>query len=301
MIKSISITNHLDESINMELGRPEKSGFLIKRIDGLGPSKANINSTELSTSDGAIYNSARVGSRNIVLQLKFLDKPTIEFIRQLSYKYFPIKKRIKIEIETDTRICETFGYIESNEPDIFSNQESTQISILCPDPYFYSKETIITVFHSVDSKFEFPFSNESLVSNLIEFGVITSKTEQTIYYSGDSENGVVIKMHALGPATNITIYNTGTKEKMRIDSSKLVTLLGAGINSGDEIIISTVKGSKYISLFRNGVYYNIFNCLDKGANWFQLTKGDNVFAYTTNEGLTNLEFRIEHQIVYEGI
>jgi phage-related protein len=143
MIKSITVTNYLGDSIKLELGRPEQSGFLIKSISGLGPSKANINTTEVSTNDGSLFNSARLNQRNIVFDFIFVEsinRESIEDIRQKSYKYFPIKKNVDLLIETDNRIVKTTGYVESNEPNIFSSQEGAQISIICPDPYFYSTE-----------------------------------------------------------------------------------------------------------------------------------------------------------------
>jgi len=304
MINAITVTNYLGESLKMELRFPEKSGFLIQQIAGLGPSKANINSTELSTADGSMYNSARVTSRNIVLTLKLLEHPTIETTRQNTYKYFPIKKRVKLLIETDNRICETYGYVEANEPDIFSRQETTQISILCPDPYFYSAGetgTTVTIFAGIESLFEFPFENNSLTEDLLELGEVILNQEQTIYYSGDAEIGVTIYIHALGTATSLTIYNSLTREVMKIDTDRLAALTGSTIIAGDDIFVSTVKGNKYVQLLRDGVYINILNCLDKDADWFQLAKGDNVFAFTAATGGTSLQFRIENQTVYEGV
>lgn len=304
MIKSITATNYLGESIKLELRFPEKSGFVVQEITGLGPSKANINSTELSTSDGSLYNSARVNSRNIVLSLKLLANPTVEDTRQKSYKYFPIKKRVQLLIETDNRTCETYGYVETNEPNIFSRQETTQISIICTDPYFYSVGQAgnnVTIFAGVESSFTFPFSNESPLEDLTIFGEIITNQEQNIYYEGDAEIGVVIYIHALGDVTNLTIYNSITRKVMKIDNDRLVALTGSGIIFGDDIIISTVKGQKYIQLFRDGIYINILNCLDKDADWFQLTKGDNVFAFTADTGSTSMRFRVENQTVYEGV
>jgi hypothetical protein len=214
MIKSITATNYLGESIKMELRFPEKSGFLIQDITGLGPSKATINSTELSTSDGSLFNSARTNARNIVLMLKLFEKPTIEITRQNSYKYFPIKKRVKLLIETDTRTCEIYGYVESNDPIIFDKSQTAQISIICPDPYFYSVGIKTTIFSGIEPEFVFPFSNESISDNLIETGQVIINQEQTIYYTGDEEIGVLIYIHALGTATNLTIYNTLTREVM---------------------------------------------------------------------------------------
>lgn len=304
MIKSVTITNHLDESIKLDLFNPEESGFIIKNIEGLGPVKANINFKELATNDGSIDNSARLSSRNIVMSLQFMESPTIEETRLKSYKYFPIKRNIKFLIETDNRICETIGRVETNVPTIFSNAEGCQISILCPNPYFYSageNGTNQTIFYGTDPLFEFPFSNESLTEDLIEFGSIENRTEGTIYYDGDTEIGITIQIHAVGEAEGLVIYNTKTREIMRINDDKLKSLLGSGIQAGDEITITTSRGEKGIYMLRSGVTTNILNSLEKPIKWFQLSKGDNTFAYTASAGLTNLQFRIENKVIYEGV
>lgn len=307
MIYSLAVTNFLGDRIRLELGKPENTGFLIKSITGLGPVKANVNTTEVATNDGSMFNSARLSQRNIVIQMVFVNSiygEDIEAIRQKSYKYFPIKKNVELVIETDNRYVRTTGYIESNEPDIFSKQEGTQISIICPDPYFYSASedgNNVTDFYSIDPMFEFPFSNESLSESLLVFGEIQIKTEGVITYSGDSEIGVMIYIHAIGPAEHINIYNTETREVMTIDTVKLEKLTGRGLIAGDDIIINTLKGEKSITLVRSGVSYNILNCLDKNTDWFTLVKGDNIFAFTADSGVTNLQFRIENKVIYEGV
>lgn len=307
MIYSFAVTNYLGDRIKLELGRPDISGFLIKSVTGLGPVKANVNTTEVVTNDGSMFNSARLSQRNIVFQLAFVDTiygETIEDVRQKSYKYFPAKKNVEIVIETDNRYVKIKGYVESNEPDIFSSQEGTQISIICPDPYFYSAGedgNNVTDFYTIDPVFEFPFSNESLTEPLLVFGEIQIKTEGVITYHGDSEIGVVIYIHAIGKATNINIYNTETREVMSINTDRLEQLTGKGLVASDDIVINTAKGEKSITLVREGVSYNILNCLDKNTDWFSLSKGDNIFAFTAETGVTNLQFRIENQVIYEGV
>lgn len=307
MIYSIVVTNYLGDRIKLELGKPDVSGFLIKSITGLGPAKANVNTTEVSTNDGSLFNSARLSQRNIVLDMVFINTvygESIEDLRQKSYKYFPLKKSVELTIETDNRHVKTTGYVESNEPNIFSSQEGTQISIICPDPYFYSAGedgNNVTNFYSIDPMFEFPFSNESLDEPLLVFGEIQIKTEGVITYHGDSEIGVMIYIHAIGPATNINIYNTETREVMRINTEKISSLTGKGIVASDDIVINTAKGEKSITLIREGVSYNILNCLDKNTDWFTLAKGDNIFAFTADSGVTNLQFRVENKVIYEGV
>lgn len=304
MIKSIKVTNFLGESLEIELRNPEKSGFLIKEITGLGPCKADINAKELATSDGSVFNSARLNSRNIVIKMGLLFNPTVEDSRLKSYRYFPIKKKVKLTIETDNRIAEIEGYVESNEPNIFSKAEETQISIICPDPFFYSAGkdgNNVVVFYGVEDNFEFPFSNESFEENTLELGIVRYSTERSIWYDGDADIGVLITIYVGDVARNLTIYNLRTREYIKFNTDKLESMTGSGLIQGDVLTISTVKGNKYCKLLRNGETINALNCIDKTSTWFALTRGDNIIAYTAEDGGSNLAFKIENRLIYEGV
>jgi hypothetical protein len=302
MIKSIKVTNPKGESLVLDLFHPEKSGLIVRSISGLGPPKANINSTDLATADGALYSSARASTRNIVFNLQFMFAPTIEDSRQLTYKYFPLKKLIKIEVETDNRSLETSGYVESNQPDIFSKEETTQISILCLNPFFYDPNPSVTQFATVTPTFEFPFSNESTNENLIEFGAINLDTRSIIDYIGDVDTGVLITIHALGSVSgSLTIYNVETQEKMIVNLAKIKTLIGKDYGSGDDIIISTVSGDKYVQVLHDGKYTNAIAAIEKLADWFQVSVGRNIFNFTVTKGVENLVMSFSYRNAYGGI
>lgn len=304
MIKSITVKNHLNNSIKLELMRPELSGFIIRSIDGLGPAKANINTSEYATTHGGYFNSAHIGQRNITMDLEFFqtDTESIEDIRQKSYKYFPEGNKVCLTIETDNRELETEGWVESNEPDIFSPNESCNISIICPDPFFYSTSMDETIFYGVEPLFEFPFENDSLTEPLLEMGAIQNKTEQVVLYDGDAEVGISIYIHAVGEVTSdVIIANTGTKQTMTINTDKLEKMTGSAIIAGDNITINTQKNNKNITLLRDGKTYNILNCLEKGSVWFTLVKGANIFAYDAETESINLQFHIANKIAYYGV
>lgn len=301
MIKSITAVNPNNERLKMELTNPESSGLIVKKVRGLGPPKAQISSTEMATLDGDIFNGARVEKRNIVLTLQMMFAPTIEDSRQKTYRYFPIKKKITLIVETDNRIAEISGYVESNEPDIFSKEETAQISIICTDPYFYALGDSETVFSGVQPLFEFPFENEDLVEPTLEFGSILLDTRATLDYIGDVDTGVTITIHALGPAENIRIYNADTYEEMVIDTWKIYNLTGHIFDTNDDIIISTVRGSKTIRLLRGGVYTNIIAALKRGSSWFQISSGPNKFGFTAQSGENNLMISFTYRNAYGGI
>ena len=306
MLRKVIITNYLGKSVEYSFDNPtleDKSGLLITEIEGLGPVKANVNMTQLATADGDIFNSSRLNGRNIVIKARFTYANTIEEARLLSYKFFPIGHKLTFHIETDTRIAETEGYVESNEPDIFSDESDMQVSVLCESPWFLSVDEDgkqQTNFSNVVAMFEFPFQNLGH-DPVTEFGRIINKKESTVYYDGDAETGCRIEIHAIGNVEMVTIYNVKTGDKMIIDTNKLETLTGHKLISGDTIIINTVKGNKFINLIREGETINILNVLGKDAEWFQLVKGDNLFAYTAEYGEANIQFMVETQILFEGV
>lgn len=303
MIKSITVMTQKGESLTLELTNPEDSGLIVQEIEGLGPSQATINTSELATMDGSLYSSARLSERNIVLTLRMMFAPTIEDSRQKTYRYFPIKGKVKLVIETNNRLVQTEGYVESNEPEIFSETETTQISIICPDPYFYDASGSSTVFTDAAAHFEFPFSNEAVTDPMIEFSIISIDSRAILNYKGDADTGVVITLHPVSAVSDITLYNVNTKESMSIDTDKILTITGQAFNVGDDIIISTIKGDKYVRLLRNGAYTNIIGALSKDSDWFQITPGDNIFDFTTDskESKKNLMVMFSYRKAYGGI
>lgn len=304
MIKSITVENYLGEKLVLDLMKPELSGFIITSVTGLGPGKATVNMVDISSTDGSQFNSARVPSRNIVISLKYMWHSTIEEVRQLSYRYFPIRKKLKLTVETENRVAAIEGYVESNEPDIFSQESGADISIVCAFPFFHSAEgdgIFTTVFSGVEPSFEFPFSNESLTDPLLLMGQIQNRTYNNVLYRGDVSTGITMTIHAIGEASGIAIFNTVTREAMRINTDKIEALTGEGIQYGDDIIICTEIGNKSAVLLRDGKTTNILNCIDRDMSWFQLSKGDNMFAYTAEVGATNLQFKIENRLLYEGV
>lgn len=302
MIKGLIVTNHNNESLELDLFHPEWSGLIIDDIDGMGPPTAVINSNEVATIDGGIFTSARTTQRNIVLTLSMMDNPLIEDSRLLTYRYFPIKKPISIELLTDRRDAICYGYVESNQPTVFTDHESTQISIICPDPYFYDLEQSIEVFTGVKGVFEFPFWNNSLTEKQIVFGEIREDNRGTLMYEGDVDTGVLITCHVMnGAVENLTIWNVDTLEKMKIDTAKITRMFGITFAQGDDIIINTKTGEKQALLLHEGRYYNIISCLAKDANWFQLTAGGNTFTFTADSGESGMMMTITYRNAYGGV
>ena len=304
MVTALKVTNYLGESLEIDPFDPESSGFLITDIKGITPEKGDINFTSITTNDGGLYNSSRIGTRNITLKLVYFPHPTIEKTRLLSYKFFPIKRQVTLEFTTENRKAEILGYVESNDVSIFTQTEYSSISIVCPDPYFYSTSAdgnIDVVFAGTMPKMRFSFPSKSDVAPNLIMGDIQGFREQVVTYNGDSEIGMELILRALGSVGTVTVYNRITNESMMIDADKIAELTGHGIIAGDVITVLTYRGNKKISLLRNGVTTNILNCLDKNTTWLQIRKGDNVFAFSATFGTIDLQVEIKSKTMYEGL
>ena len=124
MIQSFKIINDIGESLELDIRRPEDTGFLVSSVIGLTYPNADISVAEYAAFDGALFGNDRVPQRNILMQLIFYpenkEKLSIEQIRQKCERFFPIKRQIKFYVTNDSGTYWITGYIESNDTNIFS-------------------------------------------------------------------------------------------------------------------------------------------------------------------------------------
>ena len=283
MIESITVINYVGDHIELPIANPYSTGMAITKIEGIGPGKANVITTDNITMDWTVFNSSRLSYRNIVLTLKLLgtdsNGQSIEATRHQVYKYFPIKKPLWLIFESENRSAKIQGYVESNEPEIFSDFETTQISIICPFPYFSDLEDQTTVM---------------LKGN--------SGTRYTVDYNGEAETGMTLTFETLGTITgDVVVTDETTSQTLTVNASKISQKYG-NIVMGDKIIIDTVKGEKKALLEKRNGTYNIINCIDRRPVWFELKGGYNVFYYTADSATaTDLQITITNKVLYEGL
>ncbi len=301
MIKSITVFNHVGDSLVLDLFNPYASGLAVKTISGLTPPTVNFSVSPLASVDGGTFGGARVDSRNIVMSLVPMAKHTIEDDRLLVYRFFPIKRKITLKVETDHRTAQIEGYVESCDADIFSNFETIQVSVVCVDPWFYETHREAQIFTGVRPMFEFPFASEPASGQLLEFGSIQPDTRADLVYNGDVDTGVRIAIRAVGKATNIAIINNRTKTKMSIDTDKIEKISGGAFDAGDEIVVDTKIGHRSAKLVRNGKTVNVLGALNRDADWFQISPGINEFTFTAATGQKNVEITFDYQNAYGGI
>lgn len=304
MIYTIIATNAKGDSVELDLANPWAGGIAVTGASGLGPAEGTINTVNFATSDGALFNSSRIKSRDIELNLKFLGSD-IEAVRHKLLRYFRVKHPITLDFITDYRHTYITGHVEKNEIDIFSNSEGADLTIVCPNPFFRLRDPAkgknSVRFTTSTPSFEFEFQDPNSGSPTLIFGEMTSTGETVVVYEGDADASTIVDIQFLGPASGVKLYNTTTQTRINIDTNEISRLLGSTIRAGDRLSISSGVGDKYVKAYRDGNVYNALSALDKDSDWIFLTPGDNLITVRADTGIDNVSAIISFENLYESI
>lgn len=324
MIQSFTVTNHNGKSMVCDLANPWKEGLAVASIEGLGPGQANINVADVSSMDGGLFNSARRGTRNITINLIFVDHDTltIEDIRRKCYTYFPLKKNVKLKVTTSNgKASKEYmidGYVESNEPNIFSSSEGTTVSIICPNPYFYrpvSQEQVFNVRANSDFTFAFWRVNSETPQTRILFGDVVPFIIASINYEGDADTGLVFEIGFKSDVDNtysepqyIRFSSALTSTENRVSLDKIKTFMDAreiagytGIVAGDKLILSTIKGDKYLTYIHDGIKYNVLSAMESSGKWVSITTGLNTLRIDKTDPDLEFTASCKNKIYFYGV
>lgn len=266
----------------------DESNYQVINVEGLTPPSSEIITTVVANLDGERHKNSRLEMRNIVIYVKIRGE--VEKNRIRLYDFFDTGEPSTIFYTNGSRKVKIVGYCETVEGDLFSQSQEVQISIICPDPYWKSLESIVYDISQTFGAFQFPFAIESTGT---EFSRFIDGREAVVVNRGHGSSGMIIKMSAnIDGIINPVIYNVNTGEFFKIN----ITL-----NQGDSIEINTYVGQKSINKTVDGVVSNILNQVEKGSTWFQLGKGYNLFTYNADINQAYLKIVFEFDNLYKGV
>lgn len=279
----LTVENDLGEQLELTRNR----NFDVLEVSGLNPPNAAINTYAISGMDGTKFNSARVEQRNIIILLNIHH--SIEENRLTLYRFFRVKKWLKLYVKTDTRDVYIEGYVESFENSAFTDLQKPQISIICPQPFFLAAVQDNVYFSESVPLFEFPFS---IPSSGIEFSR-RSQITNLLLNAGEIDIGMTILLHASASGVkNPVFYNLTTQEYFGVDIT---------MQSGDLITICTETGKKSVTLLRSGAVTNLLADRKTGSSWVQLISGENRLSFDVDEGQSNLDATVIARQMFEGV
>jgi hypothetical protein len=208
-------------------------------------------------------------------------------------------------VETDSRTVATRGYVESNSVNIFSATEGSQISILCESAWLTSwngeSEYNDYYYMGLEELFEFPFSNESLTEDMIEFSIWHNETRQDVIYDGEVSTGFIAELRFLDEVLNLTLNNMTSGESIIIDDEMVEELTGDTFQIDDRLIINTIVGQKRIELIRGKHTYNLLPALNSRSKWVQLYQGVNDMWLASTLNNDRIECILQFTNLYQGV
>ena len=282
MFYSLILENESGQQIDLS---QTANRFMFSKITGLNPPAGTISTSRYAGMDGSYLNNAFIEKRNVVISFEMRGFG-VEKRRHELYKVVKPSRYIKIYYATKNISVYAEGIVETCEVENFEMLTKGQISIICPDIYWYSTETQIAEYSQILGAFHFIFPDDD---NPFPLGKYNTQNMMTVVNDGD-EVGFTLEISG-GPATNPTLYNAETDEYMQIQGE---------IQNGDKITITTKTGNKTVTLEREGVTTNIINRLVSGSTWLMLREGLNRF-YLRGTGLQNLKVKIIHTNAYLGV
>lgn len=227
---------------------------------GLGPVKADILSTPFATGKGELYQGSSVGKRNIVMTLGFNPNwrdQTMSSLRQQLYRYFLPEAWTKLRFFSDDMpTVDIEGYVESFEPNIFSQDPEVQISVICLKPDFIEADA--TIYYGV---------------------VDDGSTQLEIDYTGTVETGFEVRIDQTvdNPSYTGPIDISVQQEP---EAPQIFTVDPVSIDGTNYFKLSTVRNAKRVQKIAraDGSATNLLAQVSGGSVWPKIKPGKNLFS-----------------------
>lgn len=249
MLNKVEVRNSAGDVLTLPM-QDVSNGYSLKGIDGLDPVKATIVSSSFADSDGEEFETARRGSRNIILKVGFEPdwvSNTPKALRDNLYKWFMTKQYVELRFYEDTGLVVSIvGRVESNDSPRFTSDPDATISVICFIPDFIG------------------MTNETVLGNSTP-----DATESNLIYAGTSETGFLFTLNINRPISGFSLYQRGP------DGSQYELDFSASLVLGDVVKISTVQGNKFATLTHGGVDSSILYGVSPSSPWITLAPGLN--------------------------
>lgn len=263
-VTAYNTLSNLDPLVWNIINRPDSDLFEVRDIVGLGPVKADVNTTPMGSVDKEAYVGGNVGKRNLVFTIGLdpnWEEWNVSKLRNLLSLYFMPKFQVRFVFEsTEFSPVEIFGIVESNEPNIFSKDPEHQISIICPDPDFTSV-------------------NALGVTRTTDDGPVD------IVYNGNLETGItlIVDNSADPDPLEIMVQNTNFDvQTFAISASTPIPF-----DATHSFLLNTIPGKKFVIISADSMgagEVNLLRSVMDGSDWIKLKPGTNQFEVSLDTG-----------------
>lgn len=262
--------------------------YIVLSCSGLTPPSASIYTEKSPNRKGVKYNGSTLNERNIVLQIKLLGD--VEKNRNALYEWTDTEQYCKVYYRNETKNVYCEGHIQDCEADFFTDNEIVSVAILCENPYWKDLQTISAEITALLKQFTFPFAIDS---NGIPFSTVQSSNTTTIVNSG-AETGVKITLICHGEVSNFTLFDAQDTTKRFV--------LNTTLYNGWAVTIDTEGSPKTcIATKPDGTTANLLKYVGNNPTWFTLKRGYNIFGFTADSGINDIEVFIGYENKHLGV
>lgn len=187
-----------------------------------------------------------------------------------------VQDKYKLDFKPDFSMKYSASYEENNEVLCKFLIQGT-----CADPMFTTKDKQTALIASIIPKFRFPLVIPQ--NNGILMGLREPLLLATLNNGGDIDTGLLITFSCTSTVTNPSLLNVDTREFIKINKT---------MSAGEQIIVSTGSGEKYIKGIVSGEVSNYFKYMDFDSTWLQLHTGENILKYDADDNVDGLEVLI---------
>lgn len=268
MKRQLILSDEFGDSIDLY----NDSGIRIVSTDGIG-FNANITTTELYLHDGSMFQSSRLNQRGISLVVRYIGAKWKHEGNKLRLdRILNSKSELRLRYVTDNMDL----YIDCRTEQVNTPPNTfpmvTQISFLCPDPYWRKYGDNSIVFAGVIPLWEFICE---IPESGMEFGEIVAGQIKTIYNDGSVDCGAEFEFIIKIDCSTPKIENIITGEYIQVDCELI---------PGDILKICTEHGKKSVTLTRSGIKYNYINRTKYSRVFLQIHREKNILKYSFLHG-----------------
>lgn len=283
MIESLILTN--TTTLQSVLLDKDNSVLVLGEVD-LGTVTGTHHSYKYVNQVGVYIDSTTLEQRTIAIngwvtgdsyaELKSNREALNHLINPLHTVDIVVQDKYKLSFKPDFSVQYSVAYEENNEVLCKFLIQGT-----CADPMFTTKDKQAALVASIIPKFRFPLIIPKTTGILM--GLREPSLLANLNNVGDIDTGMLITFSCTSTVTNPSLLNVNTREFIKIDKM---------LSVGEQIIISTGSGEKYVKGITDGVESNYFKYMSFDSTWLQLHTGENILKYDADDNVDGLEVLI---------
>lgn len=272
MLSKLDITNRRSMTLSLPMEEND-SGYQVADIQGLDPVKANLVSTSYPNQNGEQFQGSNRPARDVklIFDLQPDGVQTFSSLRENLYKYLMPEQQVRLRFyKASGLIVDLIGVVENHSSPQFVEDPVVTIDVRCFQPDFLDPEVVI-----------------------FEGNTVSGSTNTPIEYPGNLEASTILRLYPNRAVPDFAVYNTPEDGVVR-----QLNFTGDLI-AGDELIISSIKNQKGITLKRSGISSSFLYGRTPQSAWIELFEGFNQFrVYTAGDPVP---YELEYIVRYGGI